>query len=43
MDPYLACNWQTWVPVWKNYTLATKIDKEEEARQVATLLAVIGK
>ena len=25
------------------YTLATKLDKEEEARQVATLLAVIGK
>ena len=28
---------------WKDYTLATKLDKEEEERQVATLLAVIGK
>ena len=26
-----------------NYRLATKLDKEEEAHQVATLLAVIGK
>ena len=26
-----------------NYTLATKLDKEDEARQLATLLAVIGK
>ena len=28
---------------WNNYTLATRLDKEEEANQVATLLAVIGK
>ena len=27
---------------WSNYTLATKLDKEAEERQVATLLAVIG-
>ena len=26
-----------------NYRLATKLDKEEEAHQLATLLAVIGK
>ena len=38
-----AVNWRTWVSAWKNYTLATKPDKEEEERQVATLLAVIGK
>ena len=42
-DGSLASNWRTWVAAWKNYTLATKLDKEEEARQVATLLAVIGK
>ena len=30
-------------PLGSNYTLATKLDKEDEARQVATLLAVIGK
>ena len=42
-DGFLASNWRTWVAAWKNYTLATKLDKEEEARQVATLLAVIGK
>ena len=28
---------------WNNYTLATKLDKEKEAKQVTTLLAVIGK
>ena len=40
-----ASNWRTWVSACNNYTLATKLDKEdfEEARQVATLLAVIGK
>ena len=32
-----------WKSAWSNYTLATKLDKEDEARQVATLLAVIGK
>ena len=37
-DGSLASNWRTWVAAWKNYTLATKLDKEEEARQVATLL-----
>ena len=42
-DGSIASNWRTWVAVWKNYTLATKLDKEDEARQVATLLAVIGK
>ena len=42
-DGSLATNWRTWVSAWKNYTLATKLDKEDEARQVATLLAVIGK
>ena len=42
-DGSLASNWRTWVAAWKNYTLATKLNKEEEARQVATLLAVIGK
>ena len=42
-DGSLASNWRTWVAAWKNYTLATKLDKEEEARQVATLLAVIEK
>ena len=40
---FLASNWRTWVAAWKNYTLATKLDKEEQAHQVATLLAVIGK
>ena len=39
----LDSNWRTWVAAWKKYTLATKLDKEEEARQVATLLAVIRK
>ena len=38
-----ASNWRTWVSAWNHYTLATKLDKEEEARQVVTLLAVIGK
>ena len=42
-DGSTASNWRTWVAAWKNYTLATKLDKEDEARQVATLLAVIGK
>ena len=42
-DASLASNWCTWVAARKNYTFATKLDKEEEARQVATLLAVIGK
>ena len=42
-DGSLASNWRTWVAAWKNYTLAAKLDKQEEARQVATLLAVIGK
>ena len=42
-DGSTACNWRTWVSAWNNYRLATKLDKEEEARQVATLLAVIGK
>ena len=42
-DGSTASNWRIWVSAWKNYTLATKLDKEEEARQVATLLAVIGK
>ena len=42
-DGSLASNWRTWVAAWKNYALVTKLDKEDEARQVATLLAVIGK
>ena len=42
-DGSTAANWRTWVSAWKNYTLATKLDKEEEERQVATLLGVIGK
>ena len=42
-DGSTASNWRIWVSAWENYTLATKLDKEEEARQVATLLAVIGK
>ena len=40
-DGSTAANWQTWVSAWKKYTLATKLDKQEEERQVATLLAVI--
>ena len=31
-DGSLASNWRTWGAAWKNYTLATKLDKEEEAR-----------
>ena len=42
-DGSTASNWRTWVSAWNNYKLATKLDKEEEAHQVATLLAVIGK
>jgi len=42
-DGSTASNWRTWVSAWNNYRLATKLDKEKEARQVATLLAVIGK
>ena len=42
-DGSTASNWRTWVSAWNNYRLATKLDKEEEARKVATLLAVIGK
>ena len=42
-DGSTASNWRTWVSAWINYRLATKLDKKEEARQVATLLAVIGK
>ena len=39
----IAPNWRTWVSAWNNYRLATKLDKEEEVRQVATLLAETGK
>ena len=42
-DGSMASNWREWKSGWSNYTLATKLDKEDEARQVATLLAVIGK
>ena len=42
-DGSTSSNWRTCVSAWNNYRLATKLDKEEEARQVATLLAVIGK
>ena len=42
-DGSLASKWRIWVAAWKNYTLSTKLDKEEKARQVATLLVVIGK
>ena len=42
-DGSLASNCCKWVAAWKNYNLATKLDKEEEARQVASLLAVVGK
>ena len=42
-DGSTASNWRTWVSAWNNYRLAKKLDKEEEARQEATLLAVIGK
>ena len=42
-DGSTASNWREWKSAWSNYTLATKLDKEDEARQVATLLAVIGK
>ena len=42
-DGSTATNWRTWVSAWKNYALATKVDKEDEECQVATLLAVIGK
>ena len=34
-----ASNWRTWVTAWNNYSLAAKLDKEEEA----TFLAVIRK
>ena len=42
-DGSTASNWREWKSAWSNYTLATKLDKEDEERQVATLLAVIGK
>ena len=42
-DGSTASNWRIWVSAWKNYMLATKLDKENEERQVATLLAVNGK
>ena len=42
-DGSAATNWRNWSAAWSNYTLATKLDKEDEERQVATLLAVIGK
>ena len=42
-DSSTASNWRTWVSAWNNYRLGTKLDKEEEAGQVATLLTVIGK
>ena len=32
-DGSTASNWRTWVSAWNNYRLATKLDKEEEARQ----------
>ena len=41
-DGTAATNWRNWKAAWSNYTLATKLDKEAEERQVATLLAVIG-
>ena len=40
-DGSTASNWRVWVAAWKNYTLATKLDKEDEARQVATLEEVM--
>ena len=32
-DGSTASNWRTWVSAWNNYRCATKLDKEEEARQ----------
>ena len=31
-DGSTASNWRTWVAAWKNYSLATKLDKEDEVR-----------
>ena len=42
-DGSMSSNWRECKSAWSNYTLATKLDKDDEARQVATLLAVIGK
>ena len=42
-DGSAATNWHNWSTAWSNYTLATKPHKVDEERQVATLLAVIGK
>ena len=40
--PNAAEKWKKFLLAWKNYTLAMKLDKEEEPVQVATLLTVIG-
>ena len=37
-----AEKWKKFLLAWNNYSLATKLNTEDEAIQVATLLTVIG-
>ena len=41
-DPLVAEKWKRFKRAWTNYSLATGLDKKDEAVQVATLLTVIG-
>ena len=41
-DPNAAEKWKKFLLAWTNYAFAAKLDKEDEAVQVATLLTVIG-
>ena len=41
-DPLVAEKWKRFKRAWTNYSLATGLDKKDEAIQVATLLTVIG-
>ena len=41
-DANAADKWKKFLTAWENYSLATKLNKQDEAIQVATLLTVIG-
>ena len=41
-DANAADKWKKFLMAWENYSLATKLNKQDEAIQVATLLTVIG-
>ena len=43
MKGNLASNWEFFKDSWKNYAVATKLDKKEPEIVAATLLSVMGK